>query len=179
MAGPAPARRYLGRRRRSAARARLAHGEAAAHTRQALQLLDPAEPDAARTRHDLLTALGNDLLRSGSADRGPRGRRPRRSPWPASSTTGECLAQAAAVWGSVTVWNWRPHGMVDDDMVALLEDLLAERAPPTTTATTARLLGTLGIELAFGPDDRGRAGRRSGPSRWPGGSVTRSCSAGR
>ena len=49
----------------SAARARLAHGEAAAHTRQALQLLDPAEPDAARTRHDLLTALGNDLLRSG------------------------------------------------------------------------------------------------------------------
>ena len=29
------------------------------------QLLDAAEPDAARTRHDLLTALGNDLLRSG------------------------------------------------------------------------------------------------------------------
>ena len=40
----------------------------------------------------------------------------------------ECLAQAAAVWGSVTVWNWRPHGIVDDDMVALLEDLVAERS---------------------------------------------------
>ena len=36
------------------------------HTRRALELIDPAEPDAARTRHDLLTALGHDLLRSGS-----------------------------------------------------------------------------------------------------------------
>ena len=43
---------------------------------------------------------------------------------------------------------------------------------------TARLLGTLGVELAFGPDDRGvrlPPGRRAGPRA----SATRSCSAGR
>ena len=162
VVGPAPARRYLARAA-SAARARLAHGEAATHTRQALQLLDPAEPDAARTRHDLLTALGNDLLRSGQL-------------MEAREVVGEaitvarslddreCLAQAAAVWGSVTVWNWRPHGMVDDDMVALLEDLIVERDAATDAddPVTARLLGTLGIELAFGPDDRGvRAAQRA------------------
>ena len=45
-----------------------------------------------------------------------------------------CLAEAAAVWGSVTVWNWRPHGVVDDDMVALLEGLLAERTTPPASA---------------------------------------------
>ena len=50
-----------------------------------------------------------------------------------------CLAEAAAVWGSVTLWNWRPHGVVDDDMVALLDDLVAEQrgggpiGPPRTT----------------------------------------------
>ncbi|TFV87175.1 AfsR/SARP family transcriptional regulator [Blastococcus sp. CT_GayMR16] len=159
VAGPVPARRYLAGAAQ-AARARLAHGEAAAHTRQALQLLDPAEPGAPRTRHDLLTALGNDLLRSGQL-------------MEAREVVGEaitvarqlddreCLAQAAAVWGSVTVWNWRPHGMVDDDMVALLEDLIAERSADDD-AVTARLLGTLGIELAFGPDDRGvRAAQRA------------------
>ena len=131
--GPAPARRYSGRRRRRRPGARLAHGEAAAHTRRALQLLDPAEPDAARTRHDLLTALGNDLLRSGQLHGGAARSSARRSPSPASSTTGDCLAEAAAVWGSVTVWNWRPHGVVDDDMVALLEDLVRRAVAPRTT----------------------------------------------
>ncbi len=53
------------------------------------------------------------------------------------------------------MWNWRPHGVVDDEMVALLDDLLAERDQPFDARMTARLLGTLGIELAFGPDDRG------------------------
>jgi hypothetical protein len=53
-----------------------------------------------------------------------------------------------------------PHGVVDDAMVALLDDLVAEReaAPgrtPEDEKNTARLLGTLGIELAFGSDDRG------------------------
>ncbi|SFF65378.1 AfsR/SARP family transcriptional regulator [Blastococcus tunisiensis] len=151
VAGPAPARIYSTAAAR-AARARLAHGEAAAHTRRALELVDPAGPDAARTRHDLLTALGNDLLRSGS--------RTEAREVVAQAIAGArhlddrgCLAEAAAVWGSVTVWNWRPHGMVDDDMVALLEDLLA--GGDVDDRTTAQLLGTLGVELAFGPDDRG------------------------
>jgi tetratricopeptide (TPR) repeat protein len=162
VAGPGPARKYSTQAAK-AARARLAHGEAAGHTRRALELIDPTEPDAARTRHDLLTALGHDLLRSGSRTE-------------AAGVIGEaitvarqlgdrqCLAEAAAVWGSVTVWNWRPHGVVDDEMVALLEDLLSEQdgGSPGEDRMTARLLGTLGIELAFGPDDRGvRAARRA------------------
>lgn len=161
VAGPAPALRWS-TAAAEAARSRLAHDEAAAHTRRALALLDPAEPGAARTRHDMLTALGHDLLRSGQRTE-------------AAGVIGEaiglarqlrdraCLAQAAAIWGSVTVWNWRPHGVVDDDMVALLEDLLAERGDGGEDdgegggddRTTAELLGTLGIELAFAPDDRG------------------------
>jgi DNA-binding SARP family transcriptional activator len=152
VAGAEPARRYSALAA-DAARARLAHGEAARHTRRALQLLDPAEPDAARTRHDLLTALGNDLLRNGERT-------------DAHQVIGEaitvarqlgdraCLAEAAAIWGSVTLWNWRPHGVVDDDMVALLEDLLAGQ-PEDDDPMTARLLGTLGVELAFSHDDRG------------------------
>jgi DNA-binding SARP family transcriptional activator len=165
VAGPAPARRYSTAAAQTA-RARLAHGEAAAHTRRALQLLDAAEPHAARTRHDLLTALGNDLLRSGQLTEA-------REVVAEAITVARqlddraCLAEAAAVWGSVTVWNWRPHGVVDDDMVALLEDLLAERdrmsdRSPEDDRMTVRLLGTLGVELAFGPDDRGvRAARRA------------------
>jgi tetratricopeptide (TPR) repeat protein len=152
VAGVGPARRYS-MSAADAARRRLAHGEAAVHTRRALQLLDPAEPDALRTRHDLLTSLGNDLLRSGerteahdviaeaivvARELGDR----------------QCLAEAAAIWGSVTVWNWRPHGVVDDDMVALLDDLLAGQSD-ADDPMTARLLGTLGVELAFAPNDRG------------------------
>lgn len=161
VAGPAPARRYS-TAAAAAARSRLAHGESAAHTRQALALIDPAEPDAARTRHDLLTALGHDLLRSGARTEavGVIG-----DAIAVARELGDrqCLAEAVAVWGSVTVWNWRPHGVVDDEMVALLDDLLSERNDPVgDEAMTARLLGTLGIELAFGPDDRGvRAAERA------------------
>ncbi|MGY1681651.1 BTAD domain-containing putative transcriptional regulator [Geodermatophilus sp. SYSU D01176] len=159
VTGPGPARLYATAAARSA-RARLAHGEAAAHTRRALELLDPVAPDAARTRHDLLTALGNDLLRSGQLT---EAREVVAEAITVARQLGdrECLAEAAAVWGSVTLWNWRPHGVVDDDMVALLEDLAASR-PDGDDATTARLLGTLGVELAFSPDDRGvRAARRA------------------
>ncbi|MGZ4551136.1 MAG: BTAD domain-containing putative transcriptional regulator [Blastococcus sp.] len=160
VSGPAPARRYSAAAA-AAARARLAHGEAAGHTRRALALLDPSEPDAARTRHDMLTALGNDLLRSGQL---MEAREVVAEAITVARQLGDraCMAEAAAVWGSVTLWNWRPHGVVDDDMVALLEGLLAERDGIGDDAMTARLLGTLGVELAFGPDDRGvRAARRA------------------
>ncbi|MCZ2858600.1 AfsR/SARP family transcriptional regulator [Blastococcus sp. VKM Ac-2987] len=159
VVGPGPALLYLAAAAR-AARERLAHGEAAAHGREALQLLDPHAPDAARTRHDLLTALGNDLLRSGQLT---EAREVVAEAIGLARQLGdrECLAEAAAVWGSVTLWNWRPHGLVDDDMVAVLEDLLAEHGDDDDPLT-ARLLGTLGVELAFGPDDRGvRAAQRA------------------
>jgi DNA-binding SARP family transcriptional activator len=141
------------------ARARLADGEAAAHTRTALRLLGPAEPMAARARHDLLTALGNDLLRSGQRTEAHEAIAEAIS---VARELGDrqCVAEAAAIWGSVTLWNWRPHGVVDDDMVDLLDDLIAERDALPERAEDddrilARLLGTLGIELAFSLDDRG------------------------
>ncbi|MGY1672918.1 BTAD domain-containing putative transcriptional regulator [Geodermatophilus sp. SYSU D00710] len=157
VAGPEPGLRWS-TAAAEVARARLADGEAAMRTRRALRLLDPAAPGATRTRHDLLTALGNDLLRSGQRTE-------------AHEVVGEalalarelgdrrCMLESAAVWGSVTLWNWRPHGVVDTEMVALLEDLLEhgdEIAPEATDAErdrlTARLLGTLGVELAFSED---------------------------
>ncbi|MFW3169790.1 BTAD domain-containing putative transcriptional regulator [Geodermatophilus sp. CPCC 206100] len=161
VAGPGPALRYS-TAAAQAARDRLASGEAAAHVRRALALLDPAEPGAARTRHDLLTTLGNDLLRSGQHTE-------------AREVVGEaiavarelgdrrCLLESAAVWGSPTLWNWRPHGVVDHEMVGLLEDLLdhaddiaPDASPEERARLTARLLGTLGVELAFSEDlDKG------------------------
>ncbi|MGY1747080.1 BTAD domain-containing putative transcriptional regulator [Blastococcus sp. SYSU D00695] len=157
VAGTGPARRYSAAAA-EAARARLAHGEAAAHTRRALQLIDPAAPDAARTRHDLLTALGDDLLRSGQRT---EAREVLGEAITVARQLGDrrCLLEAASVWGSPTLWNWRPHGVVDHAMVALLEELLEHRddiAPDADDAErdrlTARLLGTLGVELAFSAD---------------------------
>jgi DNA-binding SARP family transcriptional activator len=157
VAGAGPAHRYS-IAAAGAARARLAHGEAAAHTRRALQLLDPAAPGAARTRHDLLTALGDDLLRSGSRT---EAREVLEEAITVARELGDrrCLLEAASVWGSPTLWNWRPHGVVDHAMVALLEELLEQGddiAPDASEADrdrlTARLLGTLGVELAFSED---------------------------
>ena len=168
VAGPAPARRYSTARRRArpgpgwptARRRRTPGRRCSCSTRPSPTPPAPGTTCSPRSATTCCAAAPRTEARE-VVGRGDHRRPPAR-------TTGECLAQAAAVWGSVTVWNWRPHGVVDDDMVALLEDLLAGAGAPTTTATTARLLGTLGVELAFGPDDRGvqaaRAGRRDGPA---------------
>ena len=176
VAGPAPARRYLAGAAQ-AARARLAHGEAAAHTRQALRLLDPAEPDAARTRHDLLTALGNDLLRSGQlmearevvgeAITVARQLDDRRMPGPGGGRLGQRdgLELAAARHGR------RRHGR-------------PARGPDRRAGPTARRSGDR--PAARHPRHRARlragrprgAGRPSARSSWPGGSGIPSCSAG-
>ncbi|WP_067178549.1 AfsR/SARP family transcriptional regulator [Microtetraspora niveoalba] len=58
------------------------------------------------------------------------------------------LVDAVTVFGTLSVWNWRPYGVVDERAVALLEDLLAG---PLDDAHRAALLGTLGIELNYGP----------------------------
>ncbi|MGY1605342.1 BTAD domain-containing putative transcriptional regulator [Geodermatophilus sp. SYSU D00815] len=155
VTGPGPARRYSAEAAQ-AARARWGHGEAAEHTRRALGLLDPNEADALRTRHQLLTLLAHDLLRSGQRT---EAHEVTAQAIAAARELGDrkCLADAAAIWGSVTVWNWRPHGVVDDDLVAVLEDLLEHRDELAGTdderdRLAARLLGTLGVELAFSHD---------------------------
>jgi DNA-binding SARP family transcriptional activator len=144
LLGAEPAVRYATAAAK-AARARLAHAEAAAHSRRALTLLSPAT--APGERHAVLVSLAEDLLRSGDVNQ-------------AQVTVAEALdlaramgdvdrlAEAASVWGGVTLWNWRPYGMVDEPLVRLLEDL-AERAGDRDPALQARLLGTLGVELAY------------------------------
>ncbi|CCH85723.1 Transcriptional regulator, putative ATPase, winged helix family [Modestobacter italicus] len=139
-----------------AARRRLAHDEAAAHTRRALGLLARSTPVDVTRRLDLLTALGNDLLRSGHL---LEAQQVVAEAITAAQASGDrCrLADAAAVWGGVTLWNWRPHGVVDRAMVGVLEGLVADDpggGPPTVEEQrrTARLLGTLGVELAFSQD---------------------------
>ncbi|MGW2153765.1 BTAD domain-containing putative transcriptional regulator [Nonomuraea sp. NPDC001699] len=60
----------------------------------------------------------------------------------------DALVAAVSVFGGLSVWNWRPYGVVDEAMVTVLEDLLAGGLDP---ASRAALLGTLGIELHYGP----------------------------
>jgi DNA-binding SARP family transcriptional activator len=142
--GAEPARRYA-TAAATAARDRLAHVEAAEHTRRALSLLGPDGDHGERV--DLLVALGDDLLCAGHLLQ-------------AQDTVGEALAlarslddpdrlaAAASVWGGVTLWNWRGYGIVDEQLVQLLTDL-ADRAARSDPGLQARLLGTLGVELAY------------------------------
>ncbi|MEV4114124.1 BTAD domain-containing putative transcriptional regulator [Nonomuraea sp. NPDC049695] len=60
----------------------------------------------------------------------------------------DALVAAVSVFGGLSVWNWRPYGIVDEDMVVILEDLLAGDLDDRSRAA---LLGTLGIELYYGP----------------------------
>ena len=142
--GTAPARRYAAAAAAVAVE-RLAHTESAAHTRRALSLLGP--DDESGERLDLLVALGDDLLCAGHLQ-------------DAQDTVGEALAlarrldepdrlaAAASVWGGVTLWNWRGYGVVDESLVRLLTEL-ADRVATTDPVLQARLLGTLGVELAY------------------------------
>ncbi|MEV6492211.1 hypothetical protein AB0M20_26850, partial [Actinoplanes sp. NPDC051633] len=59
------------------------------------------------------------------------------------------VIRAATVFGGITVWNWRPCGVVDQAMVDRLSKLLAGET--LTDAQRAGLLGTLGLELYYGP----------------------------
>ncbi|MBM2615954.1 AAA family ATPase [Actinoplanes sp. LDG1-06] len=148
VTGAEPARRYA-EEAAAAARDLHAHAEASMQTRRALALLGP-DP---QHRHRLLVMLGDDLLRAGRLTE-------------AQEVVAEAiavarrlgdhdkLAAAASVWGGVTLWNWRAYGVVDESMVALLEELAAE-AGERDPALRARLLGTLGVELAYSSARRG------------------------
>ncbi|GAA3397135.1 BTAD domain-containing putative transcriptional regulator [Cryptosporangium minutisporangium] len=59
------------------------------------------------------------------------------------------VIEAVTVFGGVTAWNWRPYGVVDDRMVQILRDRVD--APGLTDAQRAAMLGTLGVELYYGP----------------------------
>ncbi|GAB3989046.1 hypothetical protein GCM10029978_113080 [Actinoallomurus acanthiterrae] len=60
----------------------------------------------------------------------------------------ETLIPAVTAIGGPSLWNWRPYGVVDRDMVAVIEDLLDG---PLSDADRAALLGALALELHYGP----------------------------
>ncbi|GAA3445220.1 BTAD domain-containing putative transcriptional regulator [Planomonospora venezuelensis] len=126
------------------ATAQLAHDEAVGLWELALAAL-PAADDAARCA--VLTALGQARRTAGDAD-GARRDLEQAVELARRSGDREALIAAVGVFGGQSVWNWRPYGVVDERMVALLEDLLAG---PLREHQRAALLGTLGIELFYGP----------------------------
>ena len=152
ITGTEPARRYA-TAAAVAARQRLAHTEAAAHTRRALTLLGSAQP---AERHDLLVALGDDLLRSGHLQE-------------AQLVIADALAvarelgdharlvEAASVWGGVTLWNWRAYGFVDEDLVACW----SSRSP--SPVTTTRCCG----QSCSAPSASSSPTAAGGPTAWP------------
>jgi DNA-binding SARP family transcriptional activator len=122
----------------------LAHAEAAELWQLALDTLPPGrEADRAR----LLTELGQANRAAGRPDEALRH-------WEEAvriaRRTGdrEALVAAVGAIGGPSLWNWRPYGVVDADVVAVIEDLLAGQL---TDADRAVLLGALALELHYGP----------------------------
>ena len=62
------------------------------------------------------------------------------------------LASATSVYGGVSLWNWRDLGVVDHRMVGLLDRL--SQAPELGDRSRAETLGTLAVELYYGPERR-------------------------
>ncbi len=60
------------------------------------------------------------------------------------------LARATSVYGGVSLWNWRDLGVVDHRMVGLLDRL--STAPELDDRSRAETLGTLAVELYYGPE---------------------------
>ncbi|WP_169944216.1 BTAD domain-containing putative transcriptional regulator [Microbispora sp. H11081] len=142
--GAAKAVEYAVRAARQAT-AQCAYDEAVDWWGRALTALGPA--DAAR-RCGLLVRHGEALRAVGDVD---RARSVLEEAIALAARIGEraTLIEAVTVFGGLSVWNWRHYGVVDEEMVALLEGLLAE--PAAGDAERATLLGTLGLELYYSP----------------------------
>nr|WP_246401981.1 AfsR/SARP family transcriptional regulator [Jiangella mangrovi] len=129
----------------------LAFTEAVQHWETALGALGP-DDDADRCT--LLTELGQARRDLGDAAGAVRDLD---SAITLAQRTGNraALVPAISVFGGPAVWNWRPYGTVDDDIVELLEELLAGHLDDTDRAA---LQGTLGVELHY--SDRRAEGER-------------------
>jgi class 3 adenylate cyclase/tetratricopeptide (TPR) repeat protein len=128
----------------------LAHDEAAAYFRQALELLG-ARPGDAHKRLDLLTALGEAQRRAGDAAH-------RQTLLDAGRLAEECGDSAALARAALANNRgfWSATGTVDAERVAALESAL-KRCHPGDTSERARLLANLAVELQYsGQRDRRR-----------------------
>jgi DNA-binding SARP family transcriptional activator/tetratricopeptide (TPR) repeat protein len=120
------------------ATALLAHEEAVAHYARALELQERLEPDAAARRCELLLALGEAQVRSG---RRPRASQTFREAAGLAATQADRVSLARAAIGASRRYVV-PPGVVDEELIAMLEQALAMTAGERTV-TRVRLLTRL------------------------------------
>ncbi|MFF5112317.1 BTAD domain-containing putative transcriptional regulator [Streptosporangium sp. NPDC000509] len=148
VGGASKAVEYASRAARRAT-AQLAYTEAVELWELALNSLpaDGGRGDGGRSRCALLTELGQARRTVGDA---VAARRDLEEAIELALRLGDrdALISAITVSGGLALWLWRPYGVVDTAMVAVLEDLLAG---PLDDRDRAALLGTLAVELHYGP----------------------------
>ncbi|MCX6462828.1 MAG: AAA family ATPase, partial [Pseudonocardiales bacterium] len=127
-----------------AARERFAHVTAAEHLTRAVELVD-ASADGAGDVHALLVALGRDRRAAGDLT-GAQAALSRAIALAVQLGDTDGAAEAASVFGGVTLWNWRAYATSDPAVIARLDALLAVTTAP---ARRAELLGTLACELCY------------------------------
>jgi DNA-binding SARP family transcriptional activator len=120
------------------AAAMLAHEEAAEHYARALEVLERSEPRALRRRCDVLLELGETRVRSGERARGSREFREAAT---LAAQLGDSTSLARAAIGASSRYV-QPPGVVDEDLIALLEQAL-EMTAGERTVTRVRLLSRL------------------------------------
>jgi class 3 adenylate cyclase/tetratricopeptide (TPR) repeat protein len=127
--------------------AQLAHDEAAAYYRSALELLDAAgERAGGPERLRLLIALGQAQRRAGDPDY----RETLLTAARLAREQGNTAALAEAALANTRAILYSVVGAVDHERVAVLEQALAATADATDSPIRARLLATLGLELTWG-----------------------------
>ncbi|WP_141576674.1 AfsR/SARP family transcriptional regulator [Actinomadura sp. WMMA1423] len=129
------------------ARRKLAFDQAARHRERALAVLPPGG-DGQDRRYRTLITLVEELRLSGDV-RGADRVLDEAVEIARRAGDRERLADAVSILGGVTLWNWRAYGTVDSGFAALLRELIAETRDPRRRA---ELLGTLAVELYYGPD---------------------------
>ena len=124
------------------ATAMLANEEAAAHYSRALEVLDRSDPEALRRRCDLLLELGEAQVRSGER---PLAWATFREAAALAAELGDKGSLARAAVGASRRYV-QPPGVVDEDLIALLEqaaDMTADERTVTRVRLLARLCGAL------------------------------------
>ncbi|MGV9777065.1 BTAD domain-containing putative transcriptional regulator [Streptosporangium sp. NPDC003464] len=143
VGGAAKAVEHASRAARHAT-AQLAYTEAVEFWELALAALPPGDGVA---RSTLLAGLGEARRTVGQAE---AAHRDLEEAVELALRAGDraALVSAITVLGGPAMWHWRSYGEVDGRMVEVIEDLLAG---PLTERDRAALLGTLALELYYGP----------------------------
>jgi hypothetical protein len=133
----------------AAARERFAFGTAAGHMQRAVELSasDDADQALRRERQGMLVALGRDRRAAGDLA-GAQAALLEGIELARGLGDDDLAVTAAGVFGGVSLWNWRAYGSRDEQVIGLLDELLAGTGPDAPRRR-AELLGTLACELCY------------------------------